>query len=253
MLKPMWNPPGLRAEIIGKSVFEFYPRLRDALPQLSEMEFVTYKPEPKLSERLQHTLTAEEIELRDSATKICHGNGIPFWDALFGISMTRDHFVDRFIDAAFSHKGETPDRRFRVARDNISSEQISSMIRELPSTCGLVASSRVLTTEGNNEIAHIPMLDFRCPVSPGNAQALLRILTLLGHEHGVLAESGRSYHFYGIRLLAPNDWNQFMAKALLFAPVTDPRYIAHRLIDGQCRLKVTDSKDGTIPRISHVF
>ncbi len=249
----MWSAFASHTSLCGKPVFELYPRLCEIIPALSEMEFVTYRPEPKLSERLEHTLTGEETEIRDSATQVCHGNGIPFWDALLGISMAKDRFPDRFIDAAFSHKGESPAQRFRVARDDISAERISGMIRELPGTCGLVVGSRVWTAPGRNEIAHIPMLDFRCPISPGNVRAIKRMMILLGHEHGVLVESGRSYHFYGVRLLSPSDWIQFMAKALLFAPFTDPRYIAHRLIDGQCRLKVVDSKDGTVPKISDVF
>jgi hypothetical protein len=253
MADSMWDPFGSDASLRGKPVLEFYPRLCEIIPLVSEMEFVTYKPEPKLSERLQYALTKQEQELRDAATQICHGNGIPFWDALFGISMTSDRLSERFIEVAFSHRGESPARLFKLKRDVLSPERISSITQELSSNCGLVVSSRVLTKPDNKETDHIPMLDFRCPPSPYNVRAIIRMLTLLGHEHGVLVESGRSYHFYGVKLLSNHEWNQFMSKALLFAPITDPRYIAHRLIDGECRLKVVDSKDGSVPRISDVF
>jgi len=220
--------------------------------RLSGINFATYKPEPKLSGRLHNVLTEEEKELRDSATQICHGNSIPFWDALFGLSMTRNHFPERFLDVAFSHTGEPPAQSSCITRQEISDQRIASMIRELPNGFGLVVSSRVYT-KPSGRIFHIPMLDFRCPPTAGNAKAILRMLSLLGQDHGVLVESGRSFHFYGIQLLSTREWGNFMAKALLFAPITDPRYIAHRLIDGECRLKVVDSKNGIIPRISDVF
>lgn len=248
----MSTEPRLDDMLIGEPISRFLEAFCKREVQFSQIRFAIYKPEPKLSERLHNALTEEEKRLRDSATQICHDNAIPFWDALLGISMTKDNFPERFLDVAFSHTGELPAKSFCLRREEVSVESVASMTRELPDGCGLAVSSRVLG-EGQHKIFHIPMLDFRCPTSAANVGAILRMLRLLGHEHGVLAESGRSYHYYGVKLLSPSEWQEFMARALLFAPITDPRYIAHRLIDGECRLKVVDSKEGMMPRISNVF
>jgi hypothetical protein len=33
----------------------------------------------------------------------------------------------------------------------------------------------------------------------------------------------------------------------------DPRYVAHRIADGECRLKIVASRDADMPRIINVF
>jgi len=97
----------------------------------------------------------------------------------------------------------------------------------------------------------VPMMDFSCPCSDGNARAIARMLEIVGHREGILVESGHSYHFYGTSLLVQNEWIDFMAKAVLFAPYVDPRYVAHRLADGQCRLRIFSSRP--MPVIARVL
>jgi hypothetical protein len=239
------------ATLVGKPVTEFLPRLCLGQPNLIKIRLAAYTPEPRLSDRLRHSLTPEETELRDQATATCHGNGIPFWDALLGICMKRDSIPERILDSAANHTSAPPAFEWTLQADQVSPERISKLIADLPTGLGIVVSSRVLVENGDT--AHIPMLDFRCPESPANRQAVRKILQLLGQKRGIIVASGRSYHYYGIQLLSPADWITFLARSLLFAPIVDPRYIAHRLADGECRLKLAASKQTDIPQIIDAY
>ncbi len=239
------------AELRGKPITEFLSAFCRIHPEVARLRFAAYVPEPKLSERLSNVLAAEEENLRDEAVAICRGNGIPFWDALLGLCMKRNAIPERFLESASVHNSRSSQDEFDVARDDVSSERISELVKQLPEGQGLVVSSKLYLESG--DAAQIPMLDFRCPCSIGNAHAIRKILTLLDHKSGVLVESGHSYHYYGGRLLSVQEWIEFMAHALLFAPIVDPRYVAHRIADGECRLKIAASKDSIYPIIVDIY
>jgi hypothetical protein len=196
-------------------------------------------------------LTPREQGLRDGAVALRDTNGIPFWDALLATSMQQRIISKRFIESALAHDAAPDEQEILLASEGITAERILDIISKLPAGYGLAACSRATLT--SSRAAHIPMLDFRCPCSEENARAIERMLTLAGCHEGILVESGRSYHFYGTSLLSEAEWVEFMGRALLFAPIVDSRFIGHRLVDGQCRLKVTDPKNGFTPRIAYVF
>jgi hypothetical protein len=235
----------------GQTVVEFLSKFFRQHSEIESVRFESYKPEPKFSERLRNVLTPEEAMLRDEAVKICHGTGIPFWDALLGICMKRDSIPERILETAIAHSATPSPQIFDLLPDEVSSDRITKMIDELSDNYGLVISSKLRLKSGNT--AHIPMLDFRCPCSPANNRAIVKILKLLGQNCGIIAESGRSYHYYGATLFSPSEWFKFMARALLFAPIVDPRYIAHRVADGECRLKIVASRNGDIPKIINAY
>jgi hypothetical protein len=238
-------------DLRGKSVLGFFPILCSLRPEIAGIRFDTYKPAPGLSERLDHILTPREQGLRDAAVGLRDVSGIPFWDALLAASMQEGIISDRFIESALAHDAKPGDRQIMLTSEEISAEKILDTISALPPGYGLAACSLVKLT--SNRAAHIPMLDFRCPCSKENAKAIERMLRLIGCQDGILVESGHSYHFYGTSLLSETEWIEFMGRSLLFAPIVDSRFIAHRLVDGWCRLKVMDPKNGFTPRIANVF
>lgn len=235
----------------GKPIVEFFPRLVGLRPEIKELTFATYKPEPKLSQRLGNALSSKETELRDKADAVCKGNGIPFWDAVLGISMKNGAIPERFVDAALAHDSARTEQKFVLQNHEVTVERMRSVIDELPNSRGLVVSSRLRLLK--EEVAHLPMADFRCPYAEGNSKAIRKMLCDIGQPEGILVQSGRSYHFYGFSLLSPAEWITFMGKILLFAPVTDPRYVAHRLVDGECRLKIVSSKNEPPPTIVDIW
>ena len=87
------------------------------------------------------------------------------------------------------------------------------------------------------------MIDLTCGKSADNIRTLVRVFRQIGQKRGVLLDSGRSYHYYGLELLHEQDWLAFMGRSLLLTPLVDTRYIAHRLIDDYGRLRVSTSKN----------
>jgi hypothetical protein len=86
---------------------------------------------------------------------------------------------------------------------------------------------------------HIPIMDFRIESETGAHLNLLKeVLTKVGQTDGVLLNSGKSYHYYGFRLLTERDWRRFMVTCLLLGPLVDIRYISHRLLAGTAALRL---------------
>jgi len=102
--------------------------------------------------------------------------------------------------------------------------------------------------------AHLPLMDFRVTPGPDSLAAIKHGLRALGESRGVILTSGRSYHYYGWRLLSESGWRSFMASSILLAPLTDTRYIGHRLFAGTAALRLTsaDSKP-VVPRVVAVI
>jgi hypothetical protein len=55
----------------------------------------------------------------------------------------------------------------------------------------------------------------------------------------MLVNSGRSYHFYGDRLLTTSKWREVLLRASLLAPIVDGRWITHQLLQGYAALQVS--------------
>ncbi len=238
-------------QLCGKDVNAYFPELCRLYPEITEIRFLTYRPAPGLTERLNNVLSPEEKALRDTAEQVSETTGIPFWDSLLSISMHRGETPERFVDAALVHNADPGAKTFPLTREQLWSGGIAKLFDQLPRGHGLVVCSRLRVASG--DIVQIPMLDFLCPCLPKNAMAIRRMLHCVGLDEGILVESGRSYHFYGVALMSQEEWVTFMAKCLLFSPFTDPRYIAHRLADGECALKVFSSRDGLVPTIVDAF
>jgi hypothetical protein len=105
--------------------------------------------------------------------------------------------------------------------------------------------SRCLLTD--NTLAHIPMMDFRCHILGENLERIQWVVSSIAGAPGVLLESGRSYHWYGYELLSPEDWVAFMGTCLLYSPLVDTRYIAHRLKERNGVLRI--SAGGIKPKV----
>ena len=71
------------------------------------------------------------------------------------------------------------------------------------------------------------------------------------NSKGVILETGRFFHYYGMSLLSEEKWLQFMAEFLMPCVVVSPRYVGHSLYDGYCSLRLTtDTKYKTkIPEV----
>jgi hypothetical protein len=220
----------------GQNVSHAIVELLSPMTEVQSVSFVIYRPAPGLDHRL--ALHADpSAPIRHVAKELNESWGVPFWDAVLSVAMKSDQIPDAYVDLAILHDKSPDERTVEYKRDDLSVANIESMLRLTSPSEAVALSSKVRLDSG--KIAHIPMMDFRCQYTEHNTQILRRALLALGQERGLLVESGRSYHFYGADLLSPENWVRFLALSILFSPVVDVRYVAHRLADGACRLRIT--------------
>jgi hypothetical protein len=238
------NPEGL-------PVTRVLARLISSFPAIEQVSFVRFRPAPGLDERLSKS-DDPALDIRETAEDLWRTYGIPFWDAILAICMKRGEIPDQYVDLAILHDPAPDEVTLVVEARQLSEESIQLMVDELEEGTALAFSSRVELRDGRT--AHIPLMDFRCPPSASNCKILKRALRAIGQNSGLLAESGRSYHFYGFHLQSRDEWIQFLALSMLFSPIVDVRYVAHRLIDGACRLRISASRNKAFtPVVREVF
>ncbi len=230
--------------LVGKNVLEFFPILCLLRPEIVTLKFSSFRREPGLNERLGR-LQGKEFEER--AARIASEAGIPFWNVALGMATKEKRTTNEFIDAVLRHVHAPDVEEHTIPAKDLSVQRILDVMRALPPTHGLGMSSRVKLRSG--QVRHIPMLDFLCRKSPSNKQLIHTVVARLGQKEGIVVDSGRSYHFYGTSLMTAIAWRKFLGMSSLLAPITDVRYIGHRLIDNECFLRVADAGSKSIPKV----
>ncbi len=132
-----------------------------------------------------------------------------------------------------------------IKSEYITADRLNYWIRLLDKGEGLGVISDIKIARSFEEhysahFHHIPMMDFRCPKSPGNLARVKRLLKVIGEEEGVILDSGRSYHYFGVNPLTEKDRLMFLGKCLL-SELVDQRYVGHRLLDGCSILRISAS------------
>lgn len=102
-------------------------------------------------------------------------------------------------------------------------------------------------------LADLGLMDFQVPYEESKIGAVVDVMRTCGATDGVILDSGNSFHGYGFNLMSQAAWQRFMHLALL-SPLTDTRYIAHRLLEGVgvLRISATASKP-KVPTVVAVF
>jgi len=232
-------------QLLRGPVTNFLRTLCECYPQLTEMRFRTYVPSPGLSQRLETQGTIVPEWLAD-AEKRATETSTSLWDALAGMVLRERKQLPRAVySEALVHPHNERERTFLLTRQEILDWGIDSIGPRIRDQDGLALCSEVRVLEGYT--AHIPMLDFVCERDEANKATISAMLQLIG-QAGVIAHSGNSYHFYGVSLLTFDEWTRFMGQALLLAPFVDARFIAHRLLDGESRLRIfAKTKQPNVP------
>jgi len=237
--------------LTGQPVIRVLKDLVRSLPEISKVTFAAYRPAPGLDARLARD-SDPTVDIRQIAERLRQEYGVPFWDAILAISMKRGEIPDRYVELAILHDKSPDEHHIELAGSEVTVERINSLVKELKEGFVLAISSKVQLNDGG--IAHIPMMDFRCAPSHMNKEVVKKALSSMGENAGLLIDSGRSYHFYGVHLLTPDAWVKFLAMGILFTPIVDARYIAHRLADGACRLRIGAGPDKPfVPTVVEFF
>jgi hypothetical protein len=247
---PSMNVDNAAQRLIGRPVWDLLPYMIAHNPDIAELRLQAYKPAPKLSERLVGQLSCADEELLRKADEVRKPTGIPFWDALLAIAMREGKLDSKIAQSALLHDDQQKPTTFVLKAEEIRADRIRDIASTVTPGYGLVICSRVKMLDGQS--LHIPMIDLRCPVSSSLHSGIRALLDKTEQVTGVLVESGKSYHLYATSLLPHEKWIRFMAVSLLLSPLTDPRYIAHRLADGECRLKISSEKN-IVPVIAHIL
>ena len=117
----------------------------------------------------------------------------------------------------------------------------------------LGVTSRVLLKNG--EFRHIPQIDFACVKSSTNLRRMIKCLRrFVKIKPGYILESGRSYHYYGARLLDQRQREIFVGNCLLCnpagkKPIVDTRWFAYSLRRGFSNLRIAASDSKPEPKI----
>lgn len=174
--------------------------------------------------------------------------GVPFWMAvILSASKQGGTLPEAVFKAASFHQEVPSDSAERVLARGVSRDFLLARGGSL--ACGRMLMVLSQVQMDNGAIFHLPMLDFRVPSSVENLSTVRSVLHQLG-MNGVVLNSGRSYHFYGTKLIRPDELRAFLARALFFTPLIDYRWIAHQLVEGRCALRIIRNGDAaSFPRV----
>jgi hypothetical protein len=218
--------------------------------QIRKMRFVSYPDAPGFEERCLNDSRSPLSQTFSRAATLAKLTNcdVPLWEFAWLMANTPEVF-DRLVAQALEHN--TDERRsqtFSVEASSLSPEWARKKLEGQSSHLVLAFCSKCQLAD--DSLVHIPMMDFRCEPCPTNQQKVESALRGIGQRRGYILNSGRSYHYYGLDLVDEISWIEFMAKNLLLSPLTDSRYIAHRLIDGTCALRISTSlRHPDIPRV----
>jgi hypothetical protein len=230
-------------------VIAILSKLIASLPQIRRIQLVRTPHAPKAQTRLADE--PEALPLLDRGAQLRKIEGLPFWDTvLLAAERHEGGLSDALAQGAIFHQALCDDPTLtRLVDDNLD-DWLRQQVATGAEDEVLAFSSRVTL---NGEIsAHIPMLDFSARTdNSGSLKSARAILKQLGHP-GTLLTSGRSFHFYGQKLLSQDELAHFLGQALLFAPLVDGRWVAHQLINGFCALRISKGRDGSLPATVHL-
>lgn len=239
----------------GTRALELVLSLAEINKLISTLQFKTYSPLPILEERLVSSkneaverILEEASNLRTLASK----NLFPYWESVL-IAALATNENEMFIREAAKHDpNNEANERFELSVNDLLEGALQKRIEALSKDEVVALCSTCTLVDGS--IRHIPMMDYRILPDSKSLFVVKEALNAINQTNGVILKSGRSYHFYGFDLLPQDDWIRFLARSLLLAPLTDSRYIAHRLLEGAGSLRVTSCKaKPDVPTVEYVL
>jgi hypothetical protein len=233
---------------VGMSAIQVVCEIAKRNAQISKMRFGIYR----LGEfsRLPDPIEEKAKQLRNSSR--LHG----YWQSIISVCW-QDTAVKqdllRAIGTASKHEESLgASRIFDLKRRQITESELHDCIKNLKPKESLFVSSQIKLV--NRRWVHIPMMDFTCYDTDEDLEKVVFAISTIGLKPGVLLRSGKSFHFYGYSPLSPNQWLQFLGKCLLLVPISDARYIGHRMIDGACTLRLSSGFErGNEPYVAKII
>lgn len=233
---------------VGDDAVRVVRAIAIANPSVSAFKFLKYQPRSGLEDRLKAdkdreikraVAKAEEIQAKYSLNDAIR-------TALLTMFWTDIKF-DEVLKKLLYHN-TTGSSGIKLSQEEVLGGRLEEEIKGLKRGEALALNSRCRMEDGSE--MHLPMIDFHCSPSDMNQNKIRRAVIALRQKRGAILESGASYHFYGFELSTRADWYEFIGRCLLLAPLTDVRFVAHRIIQGMCTLRITSSElKREVPRV----
>jgi hypothetical protein len=221
-------------DLLGSTAVDLITRIIASHTDIETVSFAAPTITGPLTSRLGLGTVAAQIIQR--AQSQWRGSHLPAWDAIMLSLINTSEDPGALFQAATFHRSIS-DMRFPLDARTLTNDDITRLATQLsPDAFLSLCPEAQLTTHLTK---HIPMLDFCCPISDRGLFLARRTAEQLIVGQGVLVRTDRSYHLYGLRLLSPAELYVFLARALMFVPIVDRRWIAHQMIDGCCNLRIT--------------
>ena len=224
--------------------YDIFMAVLHANPMIKSFTLFTPQLAPLLLQRAE--LSSEELEIVQQAQSLKASTCLPFWDALMTTSMHVAAPTVGIFRAAMYHNAITDNVKI-LSTSTLALPQLRAIEATLTPDKILAVASKVKCADGT--VRHIPQIDFHCSDTTTTRGIVMELLNVLGLRGNLLA-SGKSFHFYGVDLLAENEFANFMGRILLFSPIVDRAWIAHQLIEGQTALRLSSRPGyGTSPKL----
>jgi hypothetical protein len=161
------------------------------------------------------------------------------------ISEIRERWPEASL--SFSHYFYRPQspfderRVFEQKAAEVTPDWLHVQLQKLPDGWDIALNSSVKDARGR--LHHLPMIDFTKRLLVSDDLILMRsILGISLYSRFVFFDSGRSLHAYGVQILSPGQWREFMGRLLLLnlpraEPLIDNRWVGHRLVSGYSALR----------------
>lgn len=215
----------------GDTALQLVKGLPAQFPHVQDYTFIQYRVTPGLGARISTKPEGEGGGLVKEYPDFSNW----FTEETIATSNTAELLKELLV-----HDGRTEQKgRFKLTKGDLQNGGLEKRISTLGGQDVIGLCSRCRTRD--RETLHIPILDFN--VSPCDvAEKLVSdAMRLLLNCDGYILGSGKSYHYYGMTLLRWRRYSDFLSKSLLLTPLTDIRYIAHRLISRIGVLRITSN------------
>jgi hypothetical protein len=220
--------------LIGSPGYAAIEKLVSRTPGIARVALTRYV-KPRLVQQRVH-ISRSERKLLASAFVVRKNLGLPFWDSIMTVSMRSGCVPASLLSAAEYHKtNRGHDMVFNRA------EVLKGKMGKKCVACGgnswLAFISEVMLANGS--VKHLPILDFHCAKSKHGEKLVIEVVKRLFPKPRVVVESGQSYHAYSGKLLDEDEFIDLLARALLFAPITDRAYISHQILERRASIRIS--------------
>jgi hypothetical protein len=183
-------------------------------------------------------VSADEEKIISKALELRDASHMPFWDAVLLVCHEHESVPHGLLQAAQHHAGIASTAKGQtLTRQQVLGGALKQMCQNKGSSKWVGMTSAVVLDDGST--AHIPMLNFRCRISPLNRKLVGEVTRQLLPGGAIILEAGTVYQAYGKSTIPQKSFAPLLGQALLFGNVVNHRYIAHQLIDGKCTVRIS--------------